>query len=296
VERARIRVLLEAVVAGDAAALFGEIERIAEFAPDFAQVLDALAGLLHRIQLHQLKAASADDGGAAALADRIDPREVQLYYQIAVTARRDLPLAPTQRVGFEMAMLRMLAFAPQSIPGVRQGSPGLPSVPRAVAEPLVPSSAGAPRPSSAVNRTQASAHAAPVAATAGPLVIDDWPGLLERCELGGPLGQLALNSVLLACEGDVLRLGLKSAHEHLATPRLVERLGEKLGAALRRPLRVRIERVADAAESPADAMAKSSEARLQQAHEGLHADPAVKSLIDTFGARIIGESVRPLEK
>jgi DNA polymerase-3 subunit gamma/tau len=296
VERARIRVLLEAIVAGDVAGLFSEIERIAEFAPDFAQVLDAVAGLLHRVQLHQLKAGIADaEDALETLAAQIDPREVQLYYQIAVTARRDLPLAPTQRVGFEMAMLRMLAFAPNAEPGARSRSPGLSSVPRSVASAPASSATVAPRPTSAIP-PQPSAQAARVAQASGPLAIDDWPDLLNRCELGGPLGQLALNTVLLGCEGEVLRLGLKSVHEHLATPRLVERLGEKLGAALGRTLRIRVERVADGAESPADAMAKSSEARLQQAHEGLHADPAVQSLIDTFGARIIGESVRPLEK
>jgi DNA polymerase-3 subunit gamma/tau len=127
-------------------------------------------------------------------------------------------------------------------------------------------------------------------------MIADWPALLERCELGGPLGQLALNTVLLGTDGPLLRLGLKSVHEHLASPKLVEHLAQQLGAALDRPVRVRFERVADAAESPADARARSSAARRQEAHDGLHADPAVQSLIDTFGARIIGDSVRPLEK
>ena len=300
VERARIRVLLESVVAADAVELFREIERIAEFAPDFAQVLDALAGLLHRIQLRQLGTGILDEtDGSAALAERIDPREVQLYYQIAVTARRDLPLAPTQRVGFEMAMLRMLAFSPNVDPGARRSAPRSAQMPAAPAlrDPAPPSSAS-PLPSARSEPAppRPAAQTAQAVAEAGPLRIDDWPALLERCELGGPLGQLALNTVLLAIDGDVLRLGLKSVHEHLASPKLIEQLGRELGAALARPLRVRIERVADAAESPADARARSSAARRQEAHDGLHADPAVQSLIDTFGARIIDDSVRPLEK
>ena len=300
VERARIRVLLESVVAADAVELFREIERIAEFAPDFAQVLDALAGLLHRIQLRQLGTGILDEtDGSAALAERIDPREVQLYYQIAVTARRDLPLAPTQRVGFEMAMLRMLAFSPSVDPGARRSAPRSASMPAAPAlRNPAPTSSASPLPSARREPAppRPAAQTAQAVAEAGPLRIDDWSALLERCELGGPLGQLALNTVLLAIDGDVLRLGLKSVHEHLASPKLIEQLGRELGAALARPLRVRIERVADAAESPADARARSSAARRQEAHDGLHADPAVQSLIDTFGARIIDDSVRPLEK
>ena len=300
VERARIRVLLESVVAADAVELFREIERIAEFAPDFAQVLDALAGLLHRIQLRQLGTGILDEtDGSAALAERIDPREVQLYYQIAVTARRDLPLAPTQRVGFEMAMLRMLAFSPSVDPGARRSAPRSASMPAAPAlRNPAPTSSASPLPSARREPAppRPAAQTAQAVAEAGPLRIDDWSALLERCELGGPLGQLALNTVLLAIDGDVLRLGLKSVHEHLASPKLIEQLGRELGAALARPLRVRIERVADAAESPADTRARSSAARRQEAHDGLHADPAVQSLIDTFGARIIDDSVRPLEK
>ncbi|HEY6940304.1 DNA polymerase III subunit gamma/tau, partial [Dokdonella sp.] len=113
VERAKVRVLLEILAAGDGAALLGEIERIADFSPDFAQVLDELAGLLHRVQLRQLVPdAGEDEDEPGGLASRLSAQDVQLWYQMAVTGRRDLPLAPTPRVGFEMALLRMLAFVP----------------------------------------------------------------------------------------------------------------------------------------------------------------------------------------
>ena len=114
VERAKVRNLLEILAAGDGIALIGEIERIASFAPDFAQVLDELAGLLHRIQLLQLvpAAAAAQDAELLALSGAIPATDVQLWYQMAVTGRRDLPLAPSAQVGFEMALLRMLAFVP----------------------------------------------------------------------------------------------------------------------------------------------------------------------------------------
>ncbi len=309
VERAKVRTLLDALAANDAPALLDEIARIAEFAPDFAQVLDELAGLLHRIQLRQLLAgAGGDDDGLADLATAIDPREIQLYYQIAVTARRDLPLAPTQRVGFEMALLRMLAFAPSSTSGTAPVARA--SMPRAVSGSPVSAPVAAP-PSHAAEAPRSVAPPAPEpstrerpaasapAAPSGPLQIDDWSQLVERSSLGGPVGQLALHAVLCGVDGNVLRLGLKSMHEHLASPQMIELLEKRLGDTLGRAIRVRTERIRDAGdvpESPADMRARNAATRQQEAHDGLHSDPVVQSLIDTFDARILPDSVRPLEK
>ncbi len=117
IERGQVFALVEAVHAGDGARLMAEIDRLAEFSPDFAGVLDEVAGALHRVQIKQLVAdhVAAEQGGdaeIAALARAMSPEEVQLFYQIAIAGRRDLPLAPTPRAGFEMSLLRMLAFRP----------------------------------------------------------------------------------------------------------------------------------------------------------------------------------------
>jgi DNA polymerase-3 subunit gamma/tau len=313
VERAKVRTLLDAIAANDATALLDEIARIAEFSPDFAQILDELASLLHRIQLAQLVPTAGESDELSSLASTIDPREVQLYYQIAVTARRDLPMAPTQRVGFEMAMLRMLAFAPSSngaqptrVPTSRPAS--VAPQPKAIPSPIptqTQASNERPRP---VERAASSAPAREVAAQTspatsdadvGPLHIPDWTQLVERSSLGGPVGQLALHAVLCGTEGNVLRLGLRSIHEHLASIPMIDLLERRLGESLGRQIRVRIERIDDAAnvpESPADRRARNAAERQQEAQDGLHSDPVVQSLIDTFDARILPDSVRPLEK
>src|SRR5690348_6879055 len=106
--------LLEALAANDGRSLLAEADRVAALAPDFAGVLDQLAGALHRIQLRQLVPGftdgAADDAQITELARRIDPEDVQLWYQFALNGRRELPYAPDPRTGFEMALLRMLGF------------------------------------------------------------------------------------------------------------------------------------------------------------------------------------------
>ena len=96
-----------------------------EFAPDYAQVLDELAGLLVRVGLKQtVSDFEGDDLYAPELLERLAkalaPEDIQLFYQTAITGRRDLALAPDPRTGFEMTLLRMIAFRPANDAGVGQ--------------------------------------------------------------------------------------------------------------------------------------------------------------------------------
>ncbi|HEY9132119.1 MAG TPA: DNA polymerase III subunit gamma/tau, partial [Dyella sp.] len=111
VARGQVLGLLDALAAGDGQQLMQECARIASFSPDFGGVLDDLAAVLHRLQLIQLvpgyrpEEGEGDDSALLALAERLQPEDVQLYYQIATTGRRDLAIAPDARTGFDMAML-----------------------------------------------------------------------------------------------------------------------------------------------------------------------------------------------
>jgi DNA polymerase-3 subunit gamma/tau len=97
-----------------------------EFAPDYAQVLDELAGLLVRVAMKQtISDFEGDDLYAPELLERLakalSPEDIQLFYQTAITGRRDLALAPDPRTGFEMTLLRMIAFRPANDAGAGQG-------------------------------------------------------------------------------------------------------------------------------------------------------------------------------
>ncbi len=115
VDRTRIGVLLQALADGDGAALLAEVETLASFAPDWQGVLEGFADALHKLQVRQLVPAAAIDVDGMdldALATKLRPELVQLWYQMTLNARRDLAYAPSARAGFEMAVLRMLAFRP----------------------------------------------------------------------------------------------------------------------------------------------------------------------------------------
>jgi len=113
--------LLEALSVADGAALMAAIARSAEQATDFAGMLEELLMLLHRIAVAQAVPDAVDNTlgdreRIVALAGKLAAEDVQLFYQMGLLGRRDLPLAPDARIGLEMALLRMLAFRPQGVP------------------------------------------------------------------------------------------------------------------------------------------------------------------------------------
>ncbi|MCI1130821.1 DNA polymerase III subunit gamma/tau [Stenotrophomonas maltophilia] len=133
VDRTQVAAMLDALADGDGPRLLQVVAALAEFSPDWSGVLEALAEGLHRIQVQQLvpgAAAAAEGLDAAAFAERLRPEVVQLWYQMALNGRRDLPLAPSPRAGFEMAVLRMLAFRPATaVPPVPKSVEGAGNVP-----------------------------------------------------------------------------------------------------------------------------------------------------------------------
>jgi DNA polymerase-3 subunit gamma/tau len=92
-----------------------------------------------------------------------------------------------------------------------------------------------------------------------------------------------------------VRLALKPAHEHLAAGPVVAQLEQKLGSALGGKIRIKFERDAGAAESPAEQKTRTESTRRQAAEDSLRSDPFVQSLEQTFGARVIPNSVRPVD-
>nr|WP_298155603.1 DNA polymerase III subunit gamma/tau [uncultured Pseudoxanthomonas sp.] len=159
VDRTQVSAMLTALAQGDGEALLQVVARLAEFSPDWAGVLDAVAEALHRIQVRQLvPSASVEAEGVDvdAFAGQLRPEVVQLWYQMAINGRRDLHLAPSGRAGFEMSVLRMLAFRPAQA-GEMRGEARTASTSTVPASAPVASSAPAPSASAPVQAKVAAA-------------------------------------------------------------------------------------------------------------------------------------------
>ncbi len=117
VNQAQILDLLECIAAKNAADVLSRIEALADYQPDFVAICGSLLDTLHRVAIEQqVPGALADQLGDLAriqnIAQTVSPEEIQVMYQSLLVGRRDLHLAHSARAGFEMLMLRLIAFRP----------------------------------------------------------------------------------------------------------------------------------------------------------------------------------------
>lgn len=326
IDRAHVYDLLDALAAGDGAALLAGVQRAAEYTVEFDALLAELITALQRIAVTQLvpqavegQAGEADAGRIAALAALLAREDVQLYYQIALIGRRDLPYCPDARTGVEMVLLRMLAFRPLNRTS-EQGTPP-PSAAQPARNPALPprspaTSAGAMKSSTpaaamprAAERPSPSprpaaippAMPAPVSMpssipAAAPEGAGEWEILLVDIGVQGIARELAVNCTLLERSERRVRLLLDRAHAHLHNRTTEERLQQALRARLGADTVLEVV-VGDAAPgaTPAARRSQQQEERRQAAIAALEADDEVRALQDMFDARIIPETVHPLD-
>ncbi|OOK56440.1 hypothetical protein BM547_11390 [Pseudomonas aeruginosa] len=165
--------VLQALLEGDARALLEAVRHLAEQGPDWGGVLAEILNVLHRVAIAQALPEAIDNGQGdrervLALAQALPAEDVQFYYQMGLIGRRDLPLAPDPRSGFEMVLLRMLAFRPADA----DGAPRTPlkdlGISKATTDPANSPVAGAASPAPVAAVAAAPVVAAPVEAPAAP--------------------------------------------------------------------------------------------------------------------------------
>ena len=342
VDRTQVGALLSALAAGDGVELMAVAERIAGFAPDFGSALDELAQALHRVQLLQLVPGVelADDRiDLPGIASAVSAELIQLWYQMALLGRRDLSLAPSPRVGFDMTLLRMLAFRPDADGAV---SPAVPpklaaASARSHPAPRVDSSApvreaapygqqtrsapaariAEPAPAtSAVHRVEIPVVPAPLQALApdatppasqpdpAPRAVlplrsnEDWLDALQALDLKGPPRTLIDHVTFIGYAEDVLRLHLPPEKDIFRSDNLVAQVARALGDVLGRPPRLEFVAAAGAAarETLHERNQRDRDQRQVAAEAAFASDPTVQSLVQKHGARIVPESIRPLDE
>nr|VFJ89822.1 MAG: DNA polymerase-3 subunit gamma/tau [Candidatus Kentron sp. LFY] len=287
VDRTHIRAILKALAEGDGKALMDRIAAMGEEVADFDDALRELLGMLQRIAIVQVvpdapRDLDPDGEDITALAGEMDPEDVQLYYQIGLMGRRDLPLAPDPKSGFEMTVLRMLAFRPEdaevTVPDRERGTTNDKGKERSNPDPANKTTAKAL--SSAADETRTTALPFP----ASP---EDWPRIVAGLGLIGMAKELAGNCTLAECKGNLVRLYISSGFRQLARENAREKVERSLCTYWGKDIRLRIEvATTDNAQTPESIRQGIANERQRTAERAIDEDPNVRALRTVFDAKI----------
>jgi DNA polymerase-3 subunit gamma/tau len=256
--------LLECVAAEDAPGAVAIADEMRLRSLSFDAALADLASLLLRMALAQSVPDALEEfperNRIETLAGKLDPESVQLYYQIALQGREDLPLAPDEHAGFLMTVLRMLAFRPEG-----------------AAKELPRSQATAAKP----------AVAQPKAAAAS-----DWPQLVQQLPVTGAARELARNAELKRQEGGIFDLTVPKTKAYLAERNYVDKLKAALDQHLGSPVRVNVSVGEVAGASAAALEAGEREAQRAEAVKSVQGDGFVQDMVSIFDAKVVDSSLR----
>ncbi|GJM04621.1 MAG: hypothetical protein DHS20C09_06120 [marine bacterium B5-7] len=295
IDSADLNGLIQALIDADPEALLDTVETIALQSPDFDALLAELLSLLQKIAIIQILPSDSsnpikDNAVLVDFASAMNKEDAQLYYQIGMMGRKDLYLAPDVKSGFEMVMIRMLAFRPLTGNEV-------------VSKPQTLKSASRP------SAQEATSKASPIVAVSNDVAPiepreevpiknansdNEWKKIIDEMALVGLVKELAGNCVLKSHTDNSIELALAPSQEHLLLnqnqkQRLEQAIQTRFGSEVK--LAILIEDSSN--ETPAETNARLEREKQKVAENSVNNDPTVKSLMDTFNASVDPDSIQP---
>ena len=327
ISRDKVLKILTALINRDASATLAAVAILAELTPDYENVLAELLSLFHHMALAKKVPEALDDyvserEAVLALSEQLSSEDLQLFYQIALIGRRDLPLAPDMRSGLEMVLLRMLSFRPastgqvvvtgsNSAPAQRPVTAAATQVAAQAAAPAAPAASATPSQAAPSQPAPASIEnkiAEPAVATPAPTAVAvnrdsrDWREILEGLSVSGMVKQLAANCILQSIEDNTVTLAVDPVHQQLRNAKSEARLKQALCEYFDKDLRLDIvvntaaksETANAPIETPAQSQARETGQRQQQAEASIEGDSFVQAMKENFNAEIVPGSVKPV--
>ena len=320
IEQHHVYDLLDALAENNGQLLIQRVQELAQQAPDYSALLGEIITCLHYLALlKQIPDAyeytMGDEERLVKLQSMLSAEDIQLYYQIGLNGRRDLPLAPDQRNGLEMVLLRMLAFRPDdgaiknAVNKTNTSQPAAtgsaeaktyekskPVESQRVEEPSAPVA-------SVPAATEPTAKTEQVASTTkslnkinlSELCLSNWHEVISSLDAVGILKQLGEHSAFVRVENTTLYLAVAPSHAAMLTSEREQQLQEKLSDYFSVKIKVSIETAQTETETPAARTSRQQQERQSEAENSIVNDDNVKNIMDAFNAHVDIESVQPID-
>lgn len=249
---AEITALLNAIHQQDAQATLALTANWANNGVHFSHCLSELLTQLHQLTIKQL----VDPNYSSPFS----PEEIQLYYQIALIGQRDLPLAPTPQIGFEMIALRMMAFTHNENVNAHIAKTAEKAVEKTDSKSVTPT---------------------------------EWHLLLPKLNLTGPTLALAQHCALQSMNNNTIALVIQKKFAALLNDRQKQRIAEAIQQVTQQPITLTISIEETALETPAHIAVRTRDAQKQSAKKSISADATIKKIVENFEATVVEDSIEP---
>lgn len=192
-EQSWAELLLQDVLNRDLAGMQQHMQQLVSSHSHFQGVLDDMLSLLHLVALSQFQLSASElalteSAFVRATAKHLSAESVQLYYQLLLSGKKDLPFAPEPRIGLEMALLRAIAFVPQKSSATEPSSPRTAAL--NAAQIHAPVQGSLPSPGNLPSPQSAAAQAATFQ-TALPQTASSQTAPIQAAQLAQPQSNLA---------------------------------------------------------------------------------------------------------
>jgi DNA polymerase-3 subunit gamma/tau len=325
--------ICRALIAGEGTQLLAEVDKIAELSPDYEMVLADLLALWHQVAIMQTVPEAVDKtlghySQLAEIAQAVSREDVQLFYQICLLGRKDLDLAPDAKAGFEMVLLRALAFRPegpsptkkvnsqiskaegeQSVKKPQAEGPKAEPALQQLAPETQQKTSKNPKTSSPAYNLESKVASKPdehqvsepksdaleAKVSLDALTPDSWVKVHQGLALGGSLGEIASHCLFKQRDGNSLIFVIDQQQTSLYDSAHQQSLAKALSTYFSVAVEVEITFGTADKETPRAANIRAKEERLAAAIEVLNQDPDLQEFKQRFDARLDEKTVRPID-
>ena len=298
IDQSYIIELLKNVAASDGDGAYLTLNKITELNVEYEQVLKIIISVFHKISLHQ-QLQNSEDAGIMQLAESIDPQVTQLHYEIALNALNKFHVHPHPKQALELCILRMLAFQPISegaAPKIEKKNPELAAKPNAPKENLAEvTEIQTTEPKEAPPVAEASVKLDAEESSMPPeLDMHSWNSIFNSLSLSMFVSQVFSEFEFVSFVDNTLTL--KKSDELInPTEGLKTEFLEAISTHLGHKISLTIES-GEVLASPAAVEVERAQNQLNQDKDALLENAAVKDILDSFGGKIIDDSIKKVSQ
>jgi len=272
----------------DAEKILSFVKDLAHKGENLANALRDLTSIFHQISIAQIiQDKNQISSEIADLANSFSAQDLQLYYQIAINGQKDMNLSPSEQIGLEMTLLRMIAFHPDYDDREKKNLKPTPNkkskvIDTATLKESPESSSNLRDPNEEINKLDIKNQ-------------KEWEDIIKTFDFNGAGKMLVKNTVFKSLENQTLVLTLSSDFLNLLTPKTEDSI--RNGLHKQYPA---VELIFEPGETNGDSLSQKESVEREQKRKETESqflsDDGLKELQEVFNSKVDLKSIKSIKE